>query len=250
MSPNPFDQGRHRVRFDWGPMGLRTHAADVDVVVVIDVLSFTTCVDIALGRGAEVFPYAQHDGSELRYAESHDAVAASRRRDPNVLCLSPTSLSKVEPGTRLVLPSPNGSRLTFSAAELGAQRVIAACIRNGAAVGAQLADDDATVAVIAGGERWKEIPDQMRVAAEDLWGAGCVLSLFEPEDLSPEARIAVAAWRAVELDIRDELFACASGRELVEKDFAEDVALAAQAHVSDLVPTLDDARFVDAGRLS
>jgi 2-phosphosulfolactate phosphatase len=46
-----------RVRFDWGPMGLRSIAPEVDVVVIVDVLSFTTCVDIALGRGAEVFPY-------------------------------------------------------------------------------------------------------------------------------------------------------------------------------------------------
>ena len=30
-------------------MGLRAHATEVDVVVVVDVLSFTTCVDIALG---------------------------------------------------------------------------------------------------------------------------------------------------------------------------------------------------------
>ncbi len=34
---------------------------------------------------------------------------------PGVLTLSPASLMHVEPGTRLVLPSPNGSALTFGA---------------------------------------------------------------------------------------------------------------------------------------
>ena len=66
-------QDGHRVRFEWGPMGLRTLAPLVDVVVVVDVLSFTTCVDVALGRGAVLFPYKWRDGSEGAFAESVDA---------------------------------------------------------------------------------------------------------------------------------------------------------------------------------
>lgn len=226
-------------------MGLRTLAPEVDVVIVVDVLSFTTCVDVALGRGAEVFPYKWHDGSEKAFAESVDALVAGPRGGGHRFSLSPASLDEMSAGTRLVLPSPNGSALLFGAADAGAETVVAACLRNGAAVGAWFADLDATVAVVAAGERWNGATGPMRAAVEDLWGAGCVLSLFEPADLSPEARVAVAAWRAVEPMIVDELEACVSGRELILADHATDVLLAGAAHVSELVPALVDRRFVD-----
>ncbi len=243
-------QADDRVRFDWGPMGLRTLAPVVDVVIVVDVLSFTTCVDVALGRGAEVYPYKWHDGSEAAFAESIDAVVAGPRGGPQAYSLSPGSLAEIPPGTRLVLPSPNGSALLSGAADAGASTVVAACLRNGAAVGAWFADRDVSVAVIAAGERWKGTTGPMRVSVEDLWGAGCVLSLFPADDLSPEAAVAVAAWRTVESSLIDELERCVSGRELIRADHPTDVLLAGAAHVSELVPALVDGRFVDlaAGR--
>jgi len=242
-------QRAHRVRFDWGPMGLRTLAPDVDVVVVVDVLSFTTAVDVALGAGAVVFPYRWHDGSEHEFAADHDAVVAVPRGESG-LSLSPASLDGAEVGTRLVLPSPNGSALLFGAAEAGAATVLAACVRNAAAVGAELADTELTIGVIAAGERWRGATGPMRVAVEDLLGAGAVLAAFDRTELSPEASAAVAAWLAAEPDIRSTLLASASGRELVVNGFDEDVAIAARAHVSELVPMLDHDRFVDgAGRI-
>lgn len=233
-----------RVRFDWGPMGLRNLAAEVDVVVVVDVLSFTTCVDVALGRGAVVFPYKWHDGSEVAFAASVDAALAAPRDAGDGWSLSPASLVAVPAGARLVLPSPNGSALAFAAAEAGASELVAACVRNGAAVGSAFADENLTVGVIAAGERWRGATGPMRVAVEDLLGAGAVLSMFDRLDLSPEARVAVAAWHDAESDIVERLRGCVSGRELIERGWPEDVDLAAQAHVSDLVPVLVGDRFV------
>lgn len=51
------DQAEFKNRFDWGEAGLRRLAPHSDVVVVVDVLSFATAVDIAVGRGATVYPY-------------------------------------------------------------------------------------------------------------------------------------------------------------------------------------------------
>lgn len=234
-----------RVRFDWGPMGLRTLAPEVDVVVIVDVLSFTTCVDVALGRGADVLPYKWHDGTEADFAAEHDAEVATKRGEGDGFSLSPTSLAEVPSGTRLVLPSPNGSALAFGAVEAGASEVVAACVRNGAAVGSAFADTELTVGVIAAGERWRGATGPMRVAVEDLLGAGAVLSMFDRLDLSPEARAAAAAWHDAEPEIVGRLRASASGRELIERGWPGDVDLAAQAHVSDLVPVLVDGRFVD-----
>jgi len=239
-NPNEF-----RVRFDWGPMGLRTIAPTVDVVVIVDVLSFTTCVDVALGRGAEVAPYKMNDGSAADYAASINAELAGVRDGDARYSLSPSSLAEVEPGTRIVLPSPNGSALAFGAAEAGATEVVAACVRNGAAVGSAFADEGLSVGVIAAGERWSGATGPMRVAVEDLLGAGAVLSMFDQLELSPEARAAAAAWHDAEGEIVERLRGSSSGRELVERGWSDDVVYAAQAHVSDLVPVLLDDRFVD-----
>jgi len=57
-------------------------------------------------------------------------------------------------------------------------------------------------------------------------------------ELTPEAEAAVLAFRA-----RRPLERCASGVELVERGFAEDVRLAAEVDSSAAVPVMADARF-------
>ena len=49
------------VRMEWGLDGARTVASGADLAVVVDVLSFATCVSVALDRGAEVFPFPWKD---------------------------------------------------------------------------------------------------------------------------------------------------------------------------------------------
>ncbi|MBC9732304.1 2-phosphosulfolactate phosphatase [Nocardioides sp. zg-578] len=128
--------------------------------------------------------------------------------------------------------------------------VVAASLRNAAAVADWLAPRvaaRATVALVPAGERW---PDgSLRPAAEDLWGAGAVLAglpatlLADPVATSPEARVAVAAWRSVADRLPAELAACAGGRELADLGFADDVAVAAQVGASGVVPILVDGEF-------
>ena len=234
------------LRMDWGPAGAAAVAQDTDVVVVVDVLSFTTTVTVAVERGIEVFPCRWNDARAASYAAEEDAVLAVgrrvARRTGSGVSLSPSSVLAATGVERLVLPSPNGSTISLGLAEAGSS-VVAASLRNATAVARWLAAD-ARVAVVAAGERW---PDgSLRPAAEDLWGAGAVLAALSDRgrtDLSPEARLAEQAFRAVADRLPVELRVCASGCELVDSGFEADVEVAADLDASDAVPVLVDGSF-------
>ena len=228
------------VALEWGPVGARTLAECSDVVVVVDVLSFTTALTIAVERGAKVWP---HTGGESarQLARDIDAVLAGNRSSHEGLTLSPASLLDVDADTRLVLPSPNGSSISFAAIN-GEVPVVAGALRNAAAVSRYLVDFE-RVAVVPAGERWSD--GSLRPAYEDLVGAGAVVDRLTGRDpgvqLSPEAEAAALAFRSLR-----PLERCPSGQELVERGFAEDVRIAAEIDVSDAVPVLVEGRFVAA----
>lgn len=244
-----FEQRGFGLRFGWGPNGLRRLAPDAAWVIIIDVLSFSTSVDVAVGRGAVVLPYRWHDGSEQDYARGNDAVVAERSPQPGRLSLRPSSLVEIESGLRLVLPSPNGSALTFGAEDVGAQRVVVGCLRNAAAVAeAVTATDGDDVAVIAAGERWRGSTGPLRPAIEDLLGAGAILAALAKSSTlvpSPEARTSIAAFVDARPDLAGRLRDCGSGRELIGRGFGPDVELAADLDVSRCVPTLQGAELID-----
>ncbi len=235
------DQSPFTVRFEWGERGLEAVIDGCRVVVLVDVFSFCTAVDVATSRGATILPWATHDGSAARWAAERGALLASDLRTVGGLSLSPASLTTIEPGVRLVLPSQNGATLSRRVA--GRARTFAACLRNARAVARRISEIGGPVAVVACGERW---PDgTLRPAWEDLVGAGLVIAGL-PGSRSPEAHAACDAFRAAESELSHRLRICSSGRELIERNFEADVELAADCHVSRCTPELRDGEYVDA----
>ena len=248
-------QPAYPVRFEWGPTGAAATAEGAAYAVVVDVLSFTTSVCVGVERGIAVHPFAWKDGRAREYADAVGATLAIGRHEARRLgggpSLSPASIAAAEGVERLVLPSPNGSAIAAALADVeGAPTVVAACLRNRTAVAhevsvlARRGVGSCAITVIAAGERW---PDgSMRPAAEDLWGAGAVLAALVDlgvEGLSPEARVAEAAYRAIEHDVAAAVTECASGRELVDGGFEDDVVIARELDVADRVPVLSDGAF-------
>jgi 2-phosphosulfolactate phosphatase len=253
MSDVPFaatrDQSGWDVRFDWATEGMAAIGPGAAGIVVVDVLRFTTAVSVAVGRGAEVLPYVWDVGDAPRaYAEAHKAELAGMREDGG-WSLSPTDLAGVPDGTRLVLPSPNGSTLAVGAGEVvPGVRVLAGCLRNAGAVGRVAAALAGPVAVVAAGERWRGALGPLRPSVEDLLGAGAVIDALvgagrDPAGMSPEARAALAAFTAARPDLGAWLAGSASGRELAERGWAEDVACAAVLDAEDVAPVLDGEAF-------
>lgn len=239
-----FDQRGFEIRFGWGPNGLRTLAPLVEAVVIVDVLSFSTAVDVALGRGVVVFPYRWHNGTEGEFASSVGAEVAAKEPGDG-WSLRPSSLVDAPAGLRLVLPSPNGSALTFGAADAGAATTLVGCVRNAEAV-ARALDAAESIAVIAAGERWRGTVGPLRPAIEDQLGAGRIIRALGRASVSPEAQTALRT-----ADIDDDELAwligeSGSGRELRTRGFPVDVKLAVEADCSAVVPTLVGQQLVDA----
>ena len=226
------------VHLDWGSDGLDARGPAADVIVIVDVLSFSTCVDVAVARGAEVYPCRWHDHSAGTLATEHHAHLAKKRGESGYT-LSPASLRGLLAGERLVLPSPNGSTLSTSASEHGI--VVAACLRNATAVARACAALGRAIALIPAGERWPS--GGLRPALEDLLGAGAVASHFATAHLSPDAQAAAAAFVDARQHLHERLLECRSGRELVDRGFARDVELSAMLDVSDAVPLLHHGAF-------
>ena len=107
----PPEQDGFAYRFGWGPDGLAALAPAAAVVVIVDVLRFTSAVSAAVEAGACVIPARWADEQAAAFAASSNAILAGRRED-GAPSLSPTDLLTLRPGTRLVLPSPNGATLT------------------------------------------------------------------------------------------------------------------------------------------
>lgn len=235
-----FDQARFDIRCEWGLPGIE-QIAHSDVIIVVDVLSFTTSVDIAISRGAIIYPYRWNDETAIAYARDRGAEAAScRSRFDGRFSLAPSSLENVPAGLRLVLPSPNGSSLAFWAMSTGAV-VAAGCLRNASAVARWAQAVGRSITVVPAGEQW---PDgSLRPALEDFLGAGAILANLEGRR-SPEAYLAAVAFEGVADHLQDQVFSCSSGRELVERGFGRDVELGAELDASVSVPVLKDEAFV------
>ena len=217
-------------------------------------LSFTTTLSVAVDAGIQVFPYRVRDASAAAFAASRGAVLAVGRREagPTGVSLSPVSVRRATaPGGPLTVDLEAGAavaRTVRPSAASSARRTrwwSVRRLRNATACADWVVKAvRGPVAVIASGERWPG--DTLRPAVEDLWGAGLVidaLATVGAGPMSPEAASARAAYRALGRTPAMALAACASGRELSEDGYGEEIAVAAEIDVSRNVPVLSGDSF-------
>jgi 2-phosphosulfolactate phosphatase len=232
------DQADFDIRCEWGAAGIQTLAPISDVVIVVDVLSFSTCVDIAVSRGAIIYPYHVRDDTASAFAESLGAIlAGSRRQAAGGYSLAPSSLTTIPEGTSLVLPSPNGATLSMAT---GAVPTFAGCLRNARAVAEAASKIGRRVSIIPAGERWTD--GSLRPALEDQIGAGAIIHFLKGVR-SPESQLAEQAFLAFQDQLESLLLQCSSGKELVGEGFSDDVRLAAALNASTCAPFLRDAAY-------
>ncbi|MGB7875865.1 MAG: 2-phosphosulfolactate phosphatase, partial [Anaerolineales bacterium] len=237
-----FTQSEFDIRLEWGEQGVNLLAPISDVVIIVDVLSFSTSVEIATSRGATVYPYHGELDMAQEFSRSVGAELAEKNRDAKY-SLSPQSMLTIPKKIKLVMPSPNGSRLSLSA---GITPTMAGCLRNAKSVAETAAKYGNRIAVIPAGERW---PDgSLRPSFEDLIGAGAIISTLSGT-CSPEAHATKSAFESAERDLQKLLLQCVSGKELIERGYKDDVLLASKLNVSDCAPILQDGAYIAMGKV-
>jgi 2-phosphosulfolactate phosphatase len=237
FEPTIFNQAEFDIRCEWGIHAVDQLAPISDVVIIVDVLSFSTCVEIATERGAVVFPCRHKDETAEAFAASVHAELADSQPNNSRYSLSPQSLVDILKGTRLVLPSPNGATLTLATEKTP---TLAGCLRNYRAVALAAQTYGKRIAVIPAGERWAD--GSLRPALEDWLGAGAIISQLQG-NLSPESQVASATFRQAERNVEWVMKQCASGKELIARGLEQNVRLASALNISECVPLLVNSAY-------
>jgi 2-phosphosulfolactate phosphatase len=207
---SPFDQSTYQVRLEWGESGL-ARLAPADIVVVVDVLRFSTTVIRTL-ENAEAYPM--------------DAAAFAVSING-----APLARAAADRGALVLLGGLRNASAVASA-------VLAEQERRGART---------SVAVIAAGERTRrDAGATVRFAVEDQLGAGAIVDALGGlgiDHTSPDAAVASEAFRALRRACTHLLTASASGLELVEQGRRDEVVAAAAVDAASVVPVLREGVF-------
>ena len=216
-----FDQQEFDVRFEWGLAGIEALAPVSDVIVIVDVLSSSTSVDVAVGNGASSTPIGARRMNSPRLRLRSTPRRSTRDGNRPMATRWPLPHSQPSPAARgpcCLRPTAQPSR--WPQVTCRRWRAVCAMPRPSRQRAAQLGR---RISVIAAGERWPgPLP---RPAREDLLGAGAIIERLAG-NRSPEADMAAAAFRHAEPSLDETLLRCGSGKELVGRGFAEDVHIA------------------------
>ncbi|GHO45512.1 2-phosphosulfolactate phosphatase [Ktedonospora formicarum] len=243
-----FSQEAYRCRLEWGRRGVAEAAARGDIVVIVDVLSFSSATITAIAHGGSILPCPLEADVEA-LARRVDGVVAVRRREVPArgrFSLSPMTFFALEAGTRVVLASPNGA--TCSHYGQVVSHLLVGALLNASAVSHVVTslleeDERCSVSVIACGERWLDPSEDgaLRFAIEDYLGAGAILtSLAEHSNLtlSPEAQVCAGAFLQARPRLGELLTNSYSGQELTQTGFGEDVSHACKLDLYTSVPIM------------
>jgi 2-phosphosulfolactate phosphatase len=247
---DPWSQDGYRCRLEWGRRGALAAVERGDVLVVVDVLSFSTAAATAIAHGGAIYPCAWDDDPTALGARVAAAVAVRRQEVPDKgrFSLSPPTFEGIKPDEAVVLASPNGA--TCSRAGWAVPYLFVGALVNARAVGTAVsqtaAEDDLGITVLAAGERWRTPGEDgaLRFAIEDYLGAGAILAALPPTlSRSPEAEVCAGAFQQAQRDLARLLWECGSGRELRAIGFGQDVEHAARLDAYDAVPVMVGERL-------
>jgi 2-phosphosulfolactate phosphatase len=249
-----YNQLPFEIKVEWGQRGARSASERGDIVIIVDVLSFSSTVVTAVEYGAEIYPYPPPiNESAKSYAEEIGANIVWGRAESIKYgghSLSPLSFTSADKGQKFVMCSLNGAASTWVASKVPA--LLIGCLLNASAV-ANTANHlrtklGANITVVPCGEKWSdalENENKLRPSIEDYLGAGIILSKLIGSK-SPEVEVCIGAYVYTKNKLRELIWDSVSGRELRERGYEQDVIHCSQVDIYTSVPILHNNKFINA----
>ncbi len=230
------------------------------IVVVCDILRFSSAVTTAIANGFTIYPVA--DQAEIERRARQVSGNAGGRSGEARFSLSPLSYLNVRPKAqrKVVLWSPNGAAC---ASLVGPRhRAYIGCLLNARALGRRLEQlarqRRRGITLIAAGEQQAidtgerilyDVKASRRVfAIEDYLGCGAIISNIRLPR-SAEALTCELAYRACRDRLRELMLDSFSGRFLQQKGLTTDVLWASQVNRYKVIPVIRGGRIEDENSL-
>ncbi|MEE9441558.1 MAG: 2-phosphosulfolactate phosphatase [candidate division Zixibacteria bacterium] len=237
-----------KCHFDWYPEGALRAADRGDIVIIVDVLSFSTSVAYAVSNRAIIIP-CSHPNMAEEIAFREKAVISVSRPDVSSkgkYSLSPATFLDIKAGERVILVSPNGARCCLNSN--GAYKVIIGGLVNAQAIADYVAEFmkifEKSVTVIACGEReYGSYDGILRRAEEDYLGAGAIISQLQCGKTN-EALLCENCFIERQKDFKTEISNCQSGIELRELGYNKDIKLAIELNCLKVVPVYENGIII------
>nr|MBA4405257.1 2-phosphosulfolactate phosphatase [Nanoarchaeum sp.] len=242
------------VKLDWGTEGLNFAVKNNNIVVVVDVLRFSSAVVTAIANGFVIYPISNFEKGKI-FADSIGAEI-SGETGKSKFSLSPLSFLKNRDNKnkKVVLYSPNGA----ACCELVKNGCIAyiGSLLNAKVVGKQAfkiaKNKNLNVTIVAAGEKRATISGEKvlytkensrRVfAVEDYLGCGAIISYINLPK-SPEAEICESAFVGLKDKLKELLFNSFSGRYLMQNNKSKDVDFVSQLNYYNVIPVISKGKI-------
>ena len=242
---NIFNQSPYQCRMDWGTRGVLEASKRGDIIILVDILSFSSAVTSAVHHGVIIYPFTGiGDINEFGEKINADVCLLDRMkaRELNLPSLSITSFNESHKDKKYVVSSINGATCVSVAGEN--DYIFLGCLLNSTAVAKtanQVQEEKLlNITVIASGERWSSLgnePKELRPNIEDYLGAGAILELLNGTK-SPEAKVCISSYQNSKKEIVELIKDSSTGREVINMGFPEDVEFSSQVGLFNEVPIL------------
>ena len=246
-----FDQSNYQVRFDWGIDGL-ARLEPADVIVVVDVLRFSTAATRAIEAGREIVlrPELSRNGAPIAHAAREHAA-----RGATVLIGCLRNRGAIADAIVAEQHARGGrmSVVVIAAGERAARRTPLPMLLGSSVPQPGQHAEGGDENPEHGGhdpqgvDQERDAAQLPRFAVEDLLGAGAIIDALITRGIdhcSPEASVAAEGFAALQHGLGHLLGASGSGRELAAAGLDGDVAYASALDASSAVAVLRDGVLV------
>lgn len=243
------DHDTPHVHLDWAPDGLSHALKHRTIVVIVDVLRFSTAVTTAVAHGFTIYPVSDPQKAAERAAQLGAELAGKSGQAEFSISPSTYLRASASGNKHVVLYSPNGAACSEQIGNNDTAYI--GCFLNALAVGqlisavARAQSKDVTMiaageqrAVVTGERITYQPQEAERVfAIEDYLGAGAILGHVDLTK-SAEAYVCEQAYQSVAGQLLKLVRDSFSGRYLEQHDLLDDVHHAVKVNTYSVVPVI------------